>query len=83
MGTQSISLYRKPLKFMYSFWNLHGKVSKEQHILLLSLETLLFARENICVWENFMLLELTKKRVVTKFSKGEALVSALCIVRID
>lgn len=60
MGTQSILLYGKPLKFMYSFWNLHGKVNKEQNILLLSLETLLFSGENICVWENLMLLELTK-----------------------
>lgn len=60
MGTQSILLYGKPVKFMHSFWNLHGKVNKEQHILLLSLETLLFSGENICVWENLTLLELTK-----------------------
>lgn len=49
MGTQSVLLCGKPLKFMHSFWNLHGKVNKEQHILLLSLETLLFWGENICV----------------------------------
>jgi len=60
MGTQSILLHGKPLKYMHSFWNLYGKVNKEQHILLLSLETLLFLRENICVWENLMLLEMTK-----------------------
>lgn len=45
MGTQSILLCGKTLKFLLSLWNLHGKVKKEQHILLLSLETLLFLKK--------------------------------------
>lgn len=45
MGSQSILLCGKTLKFMLSLWNLHGKVKKKQHILLLSLETLLFLKK--------------------------------------
>lgn len=45
MGTHSILLCEKTLKFTHSLWNLHGKGKKEQHILLSSLETLLFLKK--------------------------------------
>lgn len=59
MGTQSILLYRKPLKFIHSSWNLHDNVNKEQPILCYLLRPYYFSRKKICAGEN-LLLEPTK-----------------------